>query len=410
MDGPRPDYRMNRLSMHMNKERIELLPGYLNNELVVKVIFNYNRVILDLIRSFPQRAWNLDFKYWYIPHSQFNLAQFIEKLEPYAYIDYTALEAFDDGNYQAKHDTCLPAERDNHIQRFKASRKKVKIDLPAEYLEILVRKRYSQNTIQTYVTYMRSFMGEFMDRDLDTITTQEINDYIIKLIRTKGISPSQQNQRINAIKFYYEKVAGLDKQLYYIDRPKKSRMLPRVLSEQEVLSILKSISNLKHKAIIATIYSAGLRRSELIQLRKQDVFFDRKIIFIRGAKGKKDRTSVLAESLTITLKKYLQEYRPNYWLFEGVNRNRYSATSIGKILNKGAKKAGLEKKVTPHMLRHSFATHLLEHGVDIRYIQTILGHGSSKTTEIYTHVSKESLAKIKSPLDTLLQENKSSTE
>jgi len=245
-------------------------------------------------------------------------------------------------------------------------------------------------------------MEEFNGRDLDSITTKEINDYILKLIRTKGISPSQQNQRINAIKFYYEKVAGLDKQLYFLERPKKSRDLPKVLSEEEVLAILESIPNLKHRSIIATIYSAGLRRSELINLRKQDVFFDRKIIFIRGAKGKKDRTSVLADSLAIALKRYLDEYKPNYWLFEGVNRNQYSSTSIAKILQRGARKVGIEKKVTPHMLRHSFATHLLEHGVDIRYIQTILGHGSSKTTEIYTHVSKKSLAQIRSPLDTIL--------
>lgn len=245
-------------------------------------------------------------------------------------------------------------------------------------------------------------MEEFRERELDSITTKEINDYILKLIRTKGISPSQQNQRINAIKFYYEKVAGLDIQLHFLERSKKSRELPKVLSEEEVLAILGSIQNLKHKSIIATIYSAGLRRSELINLRKQDIFFDRKLIFIRGAKGKKDRTSVLADSLSITLKKYLEEFRPNYWLFEGVNRNQYSSTSIAKILHRGARNAGIEKKVTPHMLRHSFATHLLEQGVDIRYIQTILGHGSSKTTEIYTHVSKKSLAQIRSPLDTIL--------
>jgi site-specific recombinase XerD len=294
-------------------------------------------------------------------------------------------------------------ERDGHIKRFEESAIRLKVELPSEYLEKLIRRRYSQNTIKIYVTYMRSFMVAFKDRELDSITTKEINDYILKLIRTKGISPSQQNQRINAIKFYYEKVAGQDKQLYYLERPKKSRELPKVLSEHEVLAILESIQNLKHKSLIATIYSAGLRRSELINLRKQDVNFDRKLIFIRGAKGKKDRTSVLADSLSVTLKKYLQEFRPNYWLFEGINRNQYSATSIAKILKTGATKAGIEKKVTPHMLRHSFATHLLEQGIDIRYIQTILGHGSSKTTEIYTHVSRKSLAQIKSPLDTILK-------
>ncbi|NOY97387.1 MAG: tyrosine-type recombinase/integrase [Chlorobi bacterium] len=153
-------------------------------------------------------------------------------------------------------------------------------------------------------------------------------------------------------------------------------------------------------------YSAGLRRSELLNLRKQDVLFDKKMLFVRGGKGKKDRVTLLSDSLVIVLKKYLIAFNPNYWLFEGPGRSQYSASSIINILKKAAKKAGIIKNVTPHILRHSFATHLLEQGVDLRYIQTFLGHDSSKTTEIYTDVTKKSLAKIKSPLDTILNDNK----
>lgn len=381
---------------------IVLIPGYLQNELIVKIQFAFNKKIIEIIKSLPGRRWNKESRYWYIPQKSFDLALFIDKLKANAFIDYSALKEFDNGTYTPDQDSPSTTERENHLERFEESKGKKKIELPSEYLEKLIRRRYSQNTIKTYVTYIRSFMEEFSDRELDSITTKEINDYILKLICTKGISPSQQNQRINSIKFYYEKVAGLDKQLYLIERPRKSRELPKVISEEEVLAILKTFKNLKHKSIIATLYSAGLRRSELINLRKQDIFFDRKIIFIKGAKGKKDRTSILAESLATILKKYLEQFRPNYWLYEGVNRNQYSATSIAKILQRGAIKAGIDKKITPHMLRHSFATHLLEHGVDIRYIQTILGHGSSKTTEIYTHVSNKSLAKIKSPLDNIM--------
>ena len=159
--------------------------------------------------------------------------------------------------------------------------------------------------------------------------------------------------------------------------------------------------------IIGFIYSAGLRRSELINLRKQDIYLEKKMIIIRAGKGKKDRTSVLSDALANDLPVYLEMHKLNYWLFEGVNRKQYSATSIARILDKASRKAGIEKKVTPHMLRHSFATHLLEQGTDIRYIQIILGHESSKTTEIYTHVSKKSLANIKSPLDVILKRNSS---
>ncbi|MCK5066881.1 MAG: tyrosine-type recombinase/integrase [Bacteroidales bacterium] len=250
---------------------------------------------------------------------------------------------------------------------------------------------------------MKDFVKEQRGKDLLDISPEEINAYILKLIRTKGISPSQQNQRINAIKFYYEKVLGQEKRFYNIERPKKSRTLPKVLTETEVLSILKSLENIKHKAIIGTIYSSGLRRNELINLRKQDIVFENKILNIRGSKGKKDRISVLSDSLAVVLKKYLEIHKPNYWLFEGPNRKKYSATSISKILHRAAQKAGIEMRVTPHMLRHSFATHLLEQGIDIRYIQIILGHESTKTTEIYTHVSKKSLSNISSPLDVILK-------
>lgn len=386
------------------KVHLELIPGYLNDELVVKLHFKYNRDIIAIIKTLPGRRWNKESRYWYIYHRHFDLAKLIDALELFANVDYTALQAFDDGVYEGPLDNeALPSRTKSTPKPVAVSNPDSSIDLPKGYLEKLIQKRYSPNTIKTYVTYMKAFISEFRDRELTSITTQEIDDYILKLIRTKGISPSQQNQRINSIKFYYEKVLGLEKQYYNIERPRKARELPKVLSEEEVQAILKSIENLKHKAIISTIYSAGLRRSELINLRKQDVFYDRKVIFIRGSKGKKDRNTILSDLLIILLKKYLDEYNPNYWLFEGVNRKQYSATSIAKILKRAAAKAGIEKRVTPHMLRHSFATHLLEHGLDIRYIQEILGHDSSETTEIYTHISKNAFEKIKSPLDIIFK-------
>ena len=198
---------------------------------------------------------------------------------------------------------------------------------------------------------------------------------------------------------------GWDKEYYQIDRPRRAKIIPDVISEEETLLILNALDNRKHKAIITTIYSAGLRRSEHINLRKTDIDFDKMLIFVRGGKGAKDKISILSEATASIMKIYLKQYKPNYWMFEGPNRTQDSPSSIRIILNKAVAKAGIAKKVTPHMLRHSFATHLLEQGVDIRYIQTLLGHESSKTTEIYTHVSKKSLAKIRSHLDRILEDN-----
>ena len=268
-------------------------------------------------------------------------------------------------------------------------------------MEKLIQIRYSQNTIKTYVSYMRSFMQEFSDRNLESITTPEINAYILRLIRTRGISPSQQNQRISAIKFYYEQVLGRKKTYYHLNRPKKEKGLPKILSVEEVELILKHCKNLKHKCILMTLYSGGLRRSELINLKITDIDSKRMLIRITQSKGNKDRHTLLSEKLLKLLRDYYKFYKPAFWLFEGQSGGQYSATSIANIFRKALRKAKIRKHATPHTLRHSFATHLLEQGINLRYIQEILGHSSISTTEIYTHVSSKHLAKIQNPLDNL---------
>jgi site-specific recombinase XerD len=174
-----------------------------------------------------------------------------------------------------------------------------------------------------------------------------------------------------------------------------------VLSEQEIIAILSSIKNLKHRVLLFLIYSAGLRIGEVLRLKLTDIQSDRKMIYIRGGKGNKDRYTILSERVLILLRQYYKEYRPKEYLFEGSNGGIYSDVSIRAILRKALLQTNIEKKVTPHMLRHSFATHLLEHGTDLRYIQELLGHANSKTTEIYTHVSKKEISRIISPADLL---------
>lgn len=273
--------------------------------------------------------------------------------------------------------------------------------LPPEYIEKLSRKRYSPNTIKTYKTYMKSFVEAFNDCNLETITTREINDYLLNLIHTKQISHSQQNQRINAIKFYYEQVLGNRREYYNLNRPKKEKKLPNILTVEEVELILKHCKNLKHKCILMTLYSGGLRRSELINLKISDIDSKRMLIRISQSKGNKDRNTLLSEKLLMLLRDYYKFYKPKHWLFEGQGGGPYSATSIANIFKKALKEARIDKHATPHTLRHSFATHLLEQGINLRYIQEILGHSSIKTTQIYTHVSSDQLTKIKNPLDNL---------
>lgn len=268
-----------------------------------------------------------------------------------------------------------------------------------KYKELLIQKRYSNNTQRIYCNYFKDFILYFKDDDLEKLSIEQINNYILDLIQSKKISISQQNQRINSIKFYYEKILSRNKQYYELHRPNKEHKLPKVLSKNEVKKILDSCNNIKHYCILLLIYSAGLRRSELVNLKVVDINSERMIVNIIDAKGKKDRVSLLSENTLKMLRKYYKKYQPKEFLFEGAKGGKYSTTSVAKVLKRAATKAGLNKNVTPHMLRHSFATHLLEQGTDLRFIQELLGHNSSKTTEIYTHVSKKSIAKIKNPVD-----------
>lgn len=369
------------------KAILKLTPAYLNGELIVKLIFKYNRDVITIIKTIPGRKWNPDSRYWYLLEKHFDLSSFQEVLKPLAEIDSSSLQFSRE-----------PAVNDSHSA---ISRAQTDPRIPSLYLEKLIEKRYSPNTIKTYVSYIKSFAEEFQDRSLEEVSTRQINDYLLKLIRTKGISASQQNQRISAIKFYYEQVLDRKKAFYQLSRPIKEKKLPKVLTVEEVELILRQVKNLKHKCILMTIYSGGLRRSELINLKINDIDSNRMLIRISDSKGNKDRYTLLSEKLTQLLRIYYQAYKPKYWLFEGQGGGKYSASSIEKIFRKALQKAQLNKHATPHSLRHSFATHLLEQGISLRYIQELLGHSSITTTEIYTHVSSRHLSKIKNPLDNL---------
>lgn len=217
-----------------------------------------------------------------------------------------------------------------------------------------------------------------------------------------GLSPSYQNQIVNSIKLYFKTCRDTKIEVDKIHRPKRAKVLPNVLSKEEVKKILDAHSNLKHKAMLSMIYSCGLRRSELLNLKFSDIDSKRNIVIIRQSKGKKDRITPLSAKILDLLRRYYKEYSPKTYLFEGQEKNtQYSARSLEEVLKKSVKLASINKPVTLHWLRHSYATHLLESGTDLRYIQELLGHNSSKTTEIYTHVSTKNIQQIKSPFDDL---------
>ncbi|MFZ2899400.1 MAG: site-specific integrase [Saprospiraceae bacterium] len=263
----------------------------------------------------------------------------------------------------------------------------------------LVIKRYSWHTVKVYKSHFRQFLAHIGNKDPQAVEKEEIRQYLLGRIKEERISESSQNSIINAIKFYYEKVLGWPKTYYDLERPRNPKQLPDVLSQEEVVRIFRVTGNLKHRAILMLIYSAGLRLGELVKLRLADLHPERGQVFVKAGKGKKDRYTVLSPKVWEMLERYRAEYKPRYWLFEGQDGGQYSSRSVQQLFRAAVERAKANPYATVHTLRHSFATHLLERGTDIRYIQELLGHASIKTTEIYTHIT--GARPIQSPLDFL---------
>ncbi|SRX75895.1 tyrosine-type recombinase/integrase [Aequorivita antarctica] len=294
-------------------------------------------------------------------------------------------------------ETVLPSV----IPQFKVS-EKMQEELDRNHQKMHL-KGFSEATIRNYQSNLTQFFKYFEGAEYREITKEQIEGFVYYLISKYKISEQKQNQLINAIKCYYEHSLGMPREYYNITRPTKSKDLPNILSEGEVRAIINFPTNTKHRAILHTIYGAGLRVGELIRLRVKDIRSADGYIFIKDAKGKKDRHTVLSPFLLELLRSYFKEYKPSYWLFEGQDGGQYTAQSVQRIYRQAVKGTNSNPWSTPHTLRHSFATHLMEHGVNIRYIQSALGHASTKTTEIYTRVIGISNKTLKSPLDSLYE-------
>jgi len=264
----------------------------------------------------------------------------------------------------------------------------------------LTQYGFEYSTRKNYGSAWLSFLKTFQYKNPDTILNEEIRNFIYRLTTAKQkLSTSSVNQFINVISFYYNKVKKRQLPFDTLLRPKQPHKLPTVLSPKEVQAMIIAVDNLKHKSMIALLYASGLRRSELLNMRTADIDLSRNVITVRQGKGKKDRQTMLADNLKDIFKIYIEQYKPKEYLFEGATGDRYSESSLEKVVKAAALKAKIIKHVTPHVLRHSFATHLLENAVDIRFIQELLGHSSIKTTERYTHVANTVQIKIVSPLD-----------
>lgn len=349
-----------------------------NNE-VVFLIFPKDAELISAVKTLGVARWSQSKGKWYVDKNKFDLNRLITALKGKAVVDYSG--------FKEKNSAQIPAEVEQGLTALKLW---------------MTHKRYSAATINAYLDAAKSFLTFTYPKPIKSVTNDDVVRYVNEYIIKRGLSFSYQNQVVNAIKLFFREVVHCALDVDKLERPRREHKLPNVLSKEEVKLILTAHSNIKHRAMLSLIYACGLRRGELLNLKPADVDSRRSLLIIKQAKGRKDRITPISEKTIEMLREYYKLYRPKTWLFEGQNAGeQYSEKSLQNVLKQALEKVRINKPVTLHWLRHSYATHLLEAGTDIRYIQELLGHKSSKTTEIYTHVSTKSLQKIKSPFDDL---------
>ena len=332
----------------------------------IAIIFEKKTELISRVKLIEGSRWSQSLGVWHIPDTEENRLRLKLPL----------------------HSTTTPSEEGIlQIEKFK---------------QWMRSKRYSESTVGTYSEALKSFLVFYREKPIAEITNEDVivynNDYILK----NNLSASYQNQIVNAIKLFFQTVRDTKMIVDKIHRPKRAKLLPNVLSKEEVKAVLNAHSNIKHKMMLSLIYSCGLRCGELLALKPVHIDSKRNIVLLKNSKGQKDRIVPLSPFILEMLREYYKLFKPKTYLFEGQTPGMtYDSRSLQLILKQALQKTGITKPATLHWLRHSYATHLLESGTDLRYIQELLGHSSSKTTEIYTHVSTKSLQQIKSPFDDL---------
>jgi len=367
--------------------QIRLKHLLLNNKKCIALSFNQNYIIEKLVKTLPNAQWSDKYTVYYIENNKNNLSHIFKTFKGIAWVECSRFFT----NKKINKSNSNIKKSDLH---YKAP------NVPQSYIDKLVLKNYALNTCNTYISLFQKFLEYNNNKPLNQLDENDIRTYL-KYLKRQNKSHSYLNQAVNAIKFYYEVVLQMPNRFYDIERPRKKESLPKTLSKNEILLLISKTENLKHRCIISLLYSAGLRKSELLNLKLTDINGDNLTIHVKDAKGGKDRITIISKNLLQELRTYYREYAPKEYLFEGLKDKKYSAESVSKLLHTATQRAGIKKRVTPHMLRHSFATHLLEDGTDIRTIQKLLGHNSLKTTEIYTHIATNNFKNIKNPLDLL---------
>lgn len=371
-----------------------------NEKEVVQILFIKNDEVTQLLRCTTEMRWSKTMNCWHLPFYKTITQDLFGLLKNKVYLDYSELKTniVSEKEPLRKPTTQQVTKPTEELQNL--SEEVVK--KMEEFKYWLLSKRYSQSTIDTYTDCLKTFLRFYASKPLCDITNNDVILFNNHYILANNFSASFQNQIVNAVKLFFSKIENKKLNPELIHRPKRPKLLPNVLSKEEVKLILNAHSNIKHKVMLSLIYSCGLRCGELLHLKPEHIDSKRNVVIIKQSKGRKDRIAPLSDKIIIMLREYFIACKPKIYLFEGQTAGEpYDERSLQNVLKQSLAKVNILKPVSLHWLRHSYATHLLENGTDLRYIQEILGHSSSKTTEIYTHVSTKNIQKIVSPFDYL---------
>lgn len=369
---------------------------------VMLLQFPKNDLIIQKLRTRNDVRWSNTHKSWYLPASGFSLSELTSLLSGLAQLkgDIALNKVGPVVLPAVKEQTRISDRMQVTWELHKAGVEK-HVKHIERFMQFLRSQRYSESTVENYSKLLKTFLSYYSDRDTAQLTYDDVLRFNNEIILKYGYSVSHQRQLVGAMKLFFALVPDSNMEVQKLERPRRGLYLPVVLSKEEVSAILEHIINIKHRCIIALIYASGLRIGELLNLKLSDVDSRRMLIRVHQGKGGKDRYVSLSEKILIMLRNYYDEYKPVEYLFNGAGGERYSPESIRNILKVACERAGIRKKVTPHTLRHSYATHMLEQGVDLRYVQELLGHAKPETTMIYTHVTQKKLISIKSPFDVM---------
>jgi len=380
--------------------KITLSKLHHNNDNQIAIGFEYNKETKAIVKAVEGVKWSQTHKTFYVLYSKNTIYTLFNYFRSHGYyVNYSQFRKPTENTYKP-------------VKKIKPSHSMAEMfaSLPLNFKELLKGytgflkgKRLSQSTVRTYGYFVLRFMDYYKPKEIEFIQKKDIDHFFEIVLAGENFSISSHRQCVSALKYFISFCDLPELDAEDLNRPKKSKKLPVVLSKEEIIDLIQVTKNLKHRAIIGLLYSCGLRIGELLNLKINALDFDRNLLRVNQGKGRKDRSVVMSEVLKPLIFNYLNTYKPQVFVIEGRNGGPYSATSIRQFLKKSCGYAGIKKQVTPHVLRHSYATHLMENGVDLRHIQMLLGHAKPETTMIYTHVAHRDLMQISSPLDTVVK-------